>query len=392
MEIKDIKTTIIRYELKRPEKPERRDVYEISETIIQVFTDEDIVGLGSTIGDPVVPILIEKHLKPLIIGEDPFNIEKIWRKLFHSLPSYGQRGRNIEAISGIEIALWDIMGKALHAPVYKLLGGCYREKVRVYASKLFSVKPDDIVKEALEVAEKGFTAAKIQLGLSLMEDLERIKAVRKEVSDLELMADANGCYTFHLARKAAREFEKYDLSWLEEPIDPTLNCLDNMSRLVALSLIPIAAGERFKTKYEANDFLQKKAVDIIQHSCMIGGILEAKKACAIAEALDIPWAPQAFGGIRGVAILHLAVSTPNFMIMEVSKDYPSELETEIFVKPMEIKKGYVEIPKGYGLGIELNEAALVKHSIEVKDWNVRPHSSAEAMPRWFSPYQQFEYY
>jgi len=342
--------------------------------IVQVFTDEGIVGLGATPDSywhipPVYVTWIEKILKPQLIGKDPYELEVILKSLM-------KRGRLDGAVSAIELALWDIIGKSLNLPLYKLLGGAYRDKVKVYGSKIVSHKPEEAAKEALDLAERGFKAAKVQMGeLSFERDLARIKAIREAVDDLELTADVNGRYTLTLAIKAAKELEKYDLVWLEEPISGNLNptTVSEYARLSSSVNLNIAGGEGLYGIREAKDAIKERAVSIIQHNVQYNGIIESRKICAMAEAFDIPWAPSCIRlGIGVVGTIHLAANTPNFMMMEYWK-HPGteELRSGILTEPIEMKKGYIEVPKKPGLGIELNEDKLAKYTI--KHWNVSPY-------------------
>jgi len=398
MEITDVKTIMI---CKKYEKPERGPYYPSQffafGTIIQVFTDEGIIGLGAARGwvPPSVAMTIEKGIKPLIIGEDPFNVERIWRKIFYSPPCYPDyRGIGFSALSGVEIALWDIIGKSLQVPIYELLGGYHRKKIRVYASKILSKDPEEAAKEALEVAEQGFTAAKIQLGhLPLRKDVERVKAIREAVPELDLVADVNGRWTFSLALQGVKELEKYNLLWLEEPFEhPIINHIEDSRRLVEVSNIPIASGEAIATKYGARDLIVNKAVDIIQHNVIANGIMESKKMCSLAEAFDIPWAPNCGRiGIEVAASLQLAANVPNFIMLEYWK-HPGTSETRsgILTEPLEMHKGYIDVPDKPGLGVELNEEELAKFS--VKKWTI-PITSVypiEEWKRWYSYRSRFD--
>lgn len=365
MEITDVKTLGLSIPLERPVTFATRTVYERCFSIVQVVTDEGITGIGCVpIGNPLsVTAIIERNLKRLLVGETPFAVERIWEKMYREMYR-DRKGSAIRAISAVDIALWDVIGKALKMPLYKLLGG-YRDRVPCYASGGYyreSKGLEELAKEMVGYVERGFAAVKMKVGaLSLKRDVERVKAVRDAVGpDIDLMIDANNAYNAHTAIKAGREFEKYDIYWFEEPVWP-----DDVhgSALVAAALdTPVASGELEFTRYGFRDLIENRAVDIIQpDATVVGGISEWMKVAAMASAWRIPVAPHWEQEVH----VHLAAAVPNVLTVEF---FPREgdirLEDRLYAEYMEPKKGYLEVPKKLGLGIELNEEALKKYQFK----------------------------
>lgn len=386
MKITDVKTRMICHNF-NPDKPLSRGYqpYHFFEygTIVEIFTDEGIVGLGAagrmsrfTSLPPIISWEIEHELKPSLIGKDPLNVSMLTC-----------RNRDF-AQNAVEEALWDIVGKALHVPLYKVLGGGFRDKIKVYGSKVSSPDPKDAANESLELAERGFLGLKIQLAQeyprgqhSLKQDIARVKAVRQAVDDVELMTDANGAYTLPVAKQAAHEFEKYELTWLEEPIDGVRSTTaDVTARLAEAVDLPIAGGEGLIGKREAKDVLSKRAIDIIQHNVGRNGVSESMKVCTVAEAFDVPWAAGCGKfGVETAAALHVAAAAETFMSMEYWVFPGTEVLRSKILKdePLEMKNGYVKVPQKPGIGVELNEEEVAKYT--VKEWSIPPESSYEFM-------------
>lgn len=332
--------------------------------IVEVNTDEGVVGVGecfSRFVPEATRLIIEKGFKPMLIGEDPFDTEVLWKKMYNIMRPRGHsRGFVVEAISGIDTALWDIMGRALNMPLYKLLGGPFRKRIKVYASSLMFGDTQDLIRQAQEYVEEGFNAIKMKIGYGPETDIQRVKAVKDAIgNDVGIMVDANCAYSVPTAIKVGKKLEKYDVYWFEEPIPP-----ENVEGYIEVSRaldIPIAAGESAFTRYDFRDIVTKHAVDIIQPSIARGGgVSEIRKIIDIASMYDIPVAP--FTGLCSAvglaATLHLSASISDFLIQELEQ-LPNPLRESLSTERIDIPKdGYLKIPEKPGLGIELNRYAL----------------------------------
>lgn len=322
--------------------------------LVMVETDEGITGIGESFRalslDAVVS-LIEGGLKRFVIGENPLNIEKLVYKMFQLSTYVGRTGITRHAIAGIEIALWDIFGKVNNVPIYQLLGGIFREKVKAYASLPRIEKLNDVSKYLKECVKRGFKAIKLH-----QMDMESISIAREVVDyDVEIMVDANCAWSRKEALFFARACEKYDVRWLEEPIKPA-DDLKGLAELRATSDIPIASGENESSLRGFMDMMKAGAVDIIQPSVTkIGGLLIGKKACVLAEVLNVEVAPHSWTLPLGVAAsLHLAISSPTCNYIEV----PPRLKENLVKTPLRFKDGYAIPPEKPGLGIELDERVI----------------------------------
>lgn len=343
---------------------------------VKVFTDEGIVGVGeaSLEWNELAVAGAIRSLSPLVIGKDPSQIEDLWRSMFRD--PYWRGGPVITtALSGIEQALWDIAGKRLGVPVYQLLGGKCRERLRAYANAWYAgaITPEDFAERAVRTVEKGYSALKwdpfgaVDLIMSYEEKrrtVEIVRAVRRAVGEqIDLLIEVHGRLNPSTAIEMARELEEFRPYWYEEPVPP-----DNLEALAKVSSaisIPIATGERLYTKYGFRELLTLQAADIIQPDlCHAGGILEVKKIAAMAEAWYIPVAPHNPNGPVGTAAtVHFGASTPNFLILEYFCE-DEEWLSEIVEEPIHFEKGEVILPERPGLGIELNEAGIAKRPFQ----------------------------
>ncbi|MFH0871624.1 MAG: galactonate dehydratase [bacterium] len=339
---------------------------------VKVFTDEGIVGVGeaSLEWSELAVAGAIRNLSPLVIGRDPSRIEELWQSMFRD--PYWRGGPVITtALSGIEQALWDIAGKRLGVPVYQLLGGKCRDRLRAYANAWYkgAAAPEDFAERAARTVEKGYTALKWDPfgSADLTMDYEArkraidiVRAVREAVGEkVDLLVEAHGRLNPATAIEMARQLEEFHPYWYEEPVPP--DNLEALSKVAAATSIPIATGERLYTKYGFRELLSSQAADIIQPDlCHAGGILEVKKIAAMAEAWYVPVAPHNPNGPVGTAAtVHLGACTPNFLILEYFCE-DEEWLSEIVEEPIRLEKGEVIIPERPGLGIELKEAGIAK--------------------------------
>jgi len=355
---------------------------------LELGTDEGITGIGEritggtysrNIGDLKTPIsLIEELVNQYVIGENPFNIERIWDRMFASRHDF--RHPSLYAtpvISAIDMALWDIVGKAAGQPIYNLLGGQYHEKLRAYAympGGAFKDNPEEAGEVALRVLEEGNTACKLDpftpmypiprdIPLWEIEHAAKIfESIRKAVGNkLEVGIGTHGQLTTYSAIRVANYLEPYHPYWFEEPVPP--ENMDEMARVAAHTSIPIATGERLVTKYEFSQLLEKKAAQIIQLDVgQCGGITEAKKIAGIAEAHYAMIAPHMYcGPIAAAAAIQVDTCSPNFLIQEFNL---GPAHKTLFKEPILFENGYITPPTGPGLGLEFDEADLKRRIIE----------------------------
>jgi L-alanine-DL-glutamate epimerase-like enolase superfamily enzyme len=342
--------------------------------LVRVHTDEGIVGYGecSPMNNDLVAAHITNGLGDIVVGRDPFDIEALVERMF--VETYKLAGQSMAmAISGIEIALWDIVGKAVGQPIYKLLGGAYRKRIRVYASSMSrQIKPVDEAKRLARLVEKhGFTAVKVKVGsvfgfdadASPGRSLELVKEVRAALGDgIEIMVDGNSGYSAPRAIQLGRELERYGVFHFEEPC-PYWD-LESTAKVAKALDLPVAGGEQDWGLPRFQEMLQKEAVDIVQPDIIkAGGFLVCKKIAHLAEAFGAACTPHQTQPFGTVANLHFAASTPN---CRFSQEYSIEdhpLRESLFTTPvLEVKDGHLTVPEGPGIGVEIDEAVLRAHA------------------------------
>ncbi|PKB63362.1 MAG: hypothetical protein BZY67_00485 [SAR202 cluster bacterium Io17-Chloro-G1] len=380
MKVVDLKTIVV-----ENEPPYRGGRYLL---FLEIVTDEGISGLGERItgntysknlGDLKSQInLIKEMGREYVIGQDPFRIERIWDRMYASRHDF--RHPSLHAtpvISAIDMALWDIVGKATNQPIYNLLGGMYHEKLRAYAYMPrgdYREHPELAGEAAIKLLEEGNSACKLDpfmpeypiprdIPLWEIEKAENIfKSIRDAVGNkLEVGIGTHGQLTTYSALRVADILEPYHPFWFEEPVAP--ENVYEMARVAAHTSIPIATGERLVTKYEFSNVLEKQAAQIIQLDVgQCGGITEAKKIASIAEAHYAMIAPHmACGPIAAASAIQIDTCSPNFLIQEANL---GPLHATIFKEPLVFENGFITPPTGPGLGVELDEDVLKAHLIE----------------------------
>lgn len=337
--------------------------------LVRVHTDEGLVGLGECSGmnGPVVRSVVEGSLRPLLLGEDPRDIERLWERMYVS--TYKIRGQSQSiGISGVDIALWDLLGKALDVPVYRLLGGCYRDRIRMYASSVPRELKDPArsAEMAARYVESGFAALKVKVGTRWgFDDLpdlavQTVRAIRQAIGPGPgLMVDANSAYTAHTAIRMGRQFEEQDIFHFEEPVP--FHDLGAMAQVAAALDVPVAGGEQDHTRYRFREILEQGAADILQ--CDVtkaGGLSECKKIAAMADAFGKPVTPHNTAQTVGMAAtLHFLASTPNCRYAQECTILPDQkvdpARDELLTEPFRVVNGTLSVPKGPGLGVTLNE-------------------------------------
>lgn len=366
MQITDIRTIRLRASLPPNEQFRTRSGprrYR-SAFLIQVETDEGVTGIGSCSGNgAILETILTKVLKPLLLGRDPCLITELWDRIYvgAGVRLFGSRGIGVVALSGVDIALWDILGKVKNTPIHQLLSNSPRDKVELYATALY---PDQIgkdVEKALSYAAKGFRGVKIKLGFDLDSDLERVRAVRAAVGkEFPLMTDANMGYDLNVALRVAPILQECGVSWLEEPL--FVEDIDGHAQLRSSSQVPIALGENLHTRFAFQEYILRGAVDILQPDvARVGGISEVKEIGTLAEKHGLPLSLHTYGDAVGLAAsAHMAAALKNSTVMELDCTY-NPLQTALLREPLKIQGGTLIPPQGPGLGIELDPEALAKY-------------------------------
>ncbi len=344
--------------------------------IVRVSTDAGISGIGEVDSAPMAakwaiegPFshTITSGLRELLIGEDPFEIERLWYKMYRKNVYSGRAGIGLHAMSGIDIALWDIKGKALGLPVWKLLGGGFHHKIRPYASSLFGKTPQETGELARRYRDRGFTAVKFgwdPMGKDEKTDIALVREARKGLGDdADLMIDAGLVWDAKTAIQRARAFSEYKIFWLEEPLQP--DDYDGYAKLSAASDLRIAAGEEESGRFGFLQLMDRGKIDVVQIDLTrCGGFTEAMKIASLAMDRGLPVVNHGFSTyINVAAALHFLNSVPNSFICEFVVQENTSLRDVITRQNIAARDGYVDIPGEPGLGVELNEEAVAKYRV-----------------------------
>ena len=346
---------------------------------VKLFTDDGLVGIGeSTVAqagrEEAQVALIKNLAEQFVIGANPFDIELLWQRIYAEHHDYRHPGVHMtSALSGIEMACWDMVGKALGQPVYNLLGGKFHEKLRAYAympTQGIWEDPEKAGEIAVQLLKDGNTACKFDpfgpffpqprdFSLKTINHVARIfQCIRDAVGDeLEVAIGTHGQLTTYAAIRVAKILEPYDPFWFEEPVPP--ENVDEMARVAAHTSIPIATGERLLTKYEFVEVLHKQAAQIIQLDVgHCGGILESKKIAGMAEGHYAMIAPHMYcGPVAAAAAVQLATCSPNFLAQEFNS---AELHSALLKTPIRFENGFITPPTAPGLGVELDEDVVAE--------------------------------
>jgi len=388
MRIKEIRTRVMRWRGKTVPLPPHfctnpMDLLNLPEAsmqtftfhgwlVVEIFTDDGLVGIGNAALAPqVTKQVINLYLKPLLIGKDPWDIEFLWQHMYRKTMAFGRRGIGMVAISAVDIALWDILGKSAKQPVYRLLGGRTKPRIPVYASRLYSVELNEVADEAKRYKAEGYKAMKLRFGwgpndgaAGMQRNLNLVRTVRETVGDgIDVMADAYMGWTLDYAKRMVPLLEPFNLRWLEEPVIP--DDLHGYAELKSYGRIPIAGGEHEFTAYGFRDLLEARALDYIQFDTnRVGGLTQARKIAALAEAYSVPVIPHA-GQMHNYHVVMASLNSPMaeyFPVVDV--EVGNELFWYIFNGEPKAKDGFIDLDESVpGLGLTINEAALEKFEI-----------------------------
>ena len=372
---------------------------------LQLVTDDGVVGVGEVYAATFHPTVVERMIHDVfertVVGMDPFRIETMWRRTYASGYTARPDVSLVGVLSGIEIACWDIVGKAVGKPVYELLGGRVHERLRSYtylytepgdATDVY-LDPALAAERAAVYADRGFTALKFDPAGAYsafdprqpdLEALDRseayVSAIREAVgSRCDLLFGTHGQFTAPGAIRLARRLERFDPLWLEEPVPPEMP--EEMAAVARSTSIPIATGERLTTKYEFARVLATGAARILQPNLgRVGGILEGKKIAALGEAHYAQIAPHLYcGPVVGAANIQLAACSANFLVLEGILDWGG-FHAEILRRPVAWEDGYVVPSTEPGLGVELDEEVAAAHPYEGRDLHLSPAEAPLGLP------------
>lgn len=344
--------------------------------VVEIETDEGITGFGECYGPARANAAVVGLCREFLIGRDPCATEAIWQELYNRLRDHGQRGLAVQALSGIDIALWDIRGRAAGEPVHRLLGGPIRTRVRAYATGLYERQRGDhaayLADEAARYVAEGFTAMKLKVGFGIRRDVESARAVRAAVGpDTQLMIDANHAYDTTAAIELGRRLADLDIAWFEEPVVP--ENVEAYREVRTRQPIPVAGGECSFTRFDFRRFFEAAALDYVQPDTgAAGGITECRKIADMAATFGVRYVPHVWGtGIAMAAALQLLAVLPNEPLCRFPFEPLLEFDrTEhpirqaILTTPIEHRQGWVEVPTASGLGIEVDRKALARFRAE----------------------------
>jgi len=344
--------------------------------VVRVETDAGITGLGEVDSNPMaVKGAIDgpfSHttacgLAQVVLGEDPFETEKLWYKMYRANIYGGRRGVGVHAMSGIDLALWDIKGKALGLPVWKLLGGGFQNKIRCYASSLFGATPEKTGELARRYRDQGFTAVKFgwdPMGQDERTDIALVREGRRGLGeDADLLIDAGLVWDAATAIQRARAFSEYNIFWLEEPLRP--DDYEGYQRLAEATDVRIAAGEEESNRLSFLELMDRGRIDVVQVDLTrCGGFTEAMKIAALAWDRGLVVANHGFTTyINVAAALHWLASIPNALICEFVAEEETNLREFVTRQKLRARDGYLEVPCEPGLGVELDEEALGRYRV-----------------------------
>jgi L-alanine-DL-glutamate epimerase-like enolase superfamily enzyme len=374
MKITAVETLVLEAPLEKPWKISTFTLKSLTATAVRIVTDEGISGLGECIarlGAGVSAEVVHEILAPVILGKDPNDVEGIWEDMYRTMRARGHsRGFLLEAISGVDIALWDILGRAAGKPTWQVLAGHGRRSIPAYASSVLLDTPEVMAKESVKLVQAGYLAIKLKVGESVRADIPRIEAVREAVGPgIELMLDCNAGFDPTSAVVFGRAAERLGIYWIEEPV--LADDLPGYARVrAALHDVRIAAGEGEFTSAGFRPFFEQGLLDVAQPDiARAGGFTGSRRIAALANAYNIAVAPHtgASGPICIAASMHLAAAIPNFLTFEDMYIY-NPLK-QILAKPLpEQADGHIMVPTAPGLGIEMDEEALVRFSRDGGKW------------------------
>ena len=373
MKIRDVRTYVLDAALAEPFAYSQAWYERRGACLVEIVGEDGNSGWGEAFGPARLTAPIVDYYKPRLIGEDALATERHWQNLYNRLRDHGQKGLAIEALSAIDIALWDLKGRHLGISVHRLLGGPLRDKVEAYATGFYRKRHGNpleyLVAEAHERAAAGFKAIKLKLGFGLDEDVRLCETVRRAIGpEIRIMVDANHAYDALGAIRLGRLIEPLDIAWFEEPVPPEDHA--GYREVKAALQIPIAGGEAEFTRWGFRPLIAERLVDILQPDvAAAGGISETKKIADMASAFGVRLNPHVWGTAVALAaslqlIAALPHNPPGLHPIEPLLEFDQSehpIRMAVVHKPIVQKGGWVEIPDRPGLGIDIDRAALAKY-------------------------------
>ena len=381
MKIIDLRIHVLKSALDEPFAFSQGWVRQRSATLVEVITDTGISGWGEAFAQGLEPpeiaaTVIDKALRPIVTGADPLDIEVLWHRMYHQTRDYGRKGSVVAGISAVDIALWDIAGKHFGAPISRLLGGASRTRVQPYATGFYRIagkgEAARLAEEALRHYEAGFTIMKVKLGFGVADDIACMEAIGRAIQgkSVTLMVDTNHAYGRAEALRLGRALESYDLRWYEEPVAP--EDVAGYAEMRDKLSMPIAGGENEHTLYGFRHLIGAGAVDIAQPdvgSC--GGITACRHVATIAQSHGVEVNPHVWGSaiaqaaslqvIAALPVAHHALFAREPILEFDRSSHP--FRVALVTQPIVAREGWVDIPSGPGLGIEVDRAVVERYRV-----------------------------
>ncbi len=378
MKIIEIKTHVLSTPLDEPFAFAMGWVKQRGTMIVELITDEGITGWGEALCHGLQPpeiadTIVQVALKPIVLGQDPFDVDVLWERMYNLTRPFGQKGAVLNAIAAVDIAIWDCLGRALGKPVHKLLGGAYRTDIQPYATGFYRVEgksyPADAIAEAKRHLANGFTAMKLKVGFGVEKDIDYILGVREGIGrGPKIMVDANHAYNVGAARRILKAIEPADIHWFEEPISP--EDIDGYRELKNLTNIYLAAGENEFSKIGFREWISRRAVDILQPDlCSAGGFTECRKISALAQAWHMTLIPHVWAsGIGLAASLQFLATIPPAPLalnpIEPMLEYDQSshpFRQDLIFGAIKMQDGRVAVPTAPGIGVDINREVIERY-------------------------------
>lgn len=372
--ITEVQTHLLTHKLDEPFQSSHTQFDSRTHCLLEIVCEDGTVGWGECLGPAILNVALVKAMRPWLLGRDPDEIEPLWLLLYNQFRDQGMAGVTITALSGIDVALWDIKGKRCGLPVYSLLGGAFRKSVPAYATgafrRLTGDRPAYLAEETAGYVREGFGAVKIKIGYGVEEDITAIRAVREAIGpDAGFMIDANHGYDVLEAIQLAHAVSDCDIGWFEEPVVP--EDFAGYRKIRAAQPIPVAGGETWYTRWGFQKAFTADVIDIAQPDiCGVGGFTEGKKISDMASAFNVRLIPHVWGtGVALAAGLHYLASIPDHPprheprppMLEFDRTH-NPFRQAVLKEPIEHSSGIVAVPDGPGLGIEINRDALTQYA------------------------------
>jgi len=381
MKIAELRIHVLKSPLTEPFAFSQGWVRQRSATLLEVVTDDGVVGWGEAFAQGLEPpeiaaAVIEHALKPIVLGGDPLDTEVLWHRMYHMTRDYGRKGSVVAAISAVDIALWDIAGKVRGQPIHRLLGGAFRTRVQPYATGFYRIagqgEATRLADEALRHFEAGFTLMKVKLGYGVDDDIACMREIGRAIQGkpIRLMIDTNHAYGRAEALRLGRALADFDLRWYEEPVAP--EDLQGYVELRQKLPMPIAGGENEHTLFGFRDLLAAGCVDVAQPdigSC--GGITAGRHIATLAQAHGVQVNPHVWGSAIAQAaslqfIAALPVAHHSLFAAEPVLEYDRSshpFRQQLITQPIGLVDGWVPIPTGPGLGVDVDRSVLEKYRV-----------------------------